>query len=609
MGQSQISSVDFNNLRKQQTNLSDNSTISTVTTKSNNPLTRLFTRNRSQTTINAKNYEVEDERDNALRYSDGEEGTHDSPSTRPSRASSIITSPTTNSLLKLGKKSRSKFTMTSKRPDLSIHTAGHHGLKVPKKIRSAALLDEVFSPGAGTSGKKSGVASPGSTFHNFFHRSHTSSQPSELLVLSSDDHISQQSVTIPSRTAITLSSNSSNSVITDVNFALIFKFTNPNYSLEEPDSTTEHSTLIDMHRKLLTPTDQFLQSRVQKMTSLDFNARVAAQESDIHLQMSETRNYAKLFQSLTEAIRPLILVSQSRKLSNGCEHACLSMLLEDLGTSLLESYINITENGPASDTLDRSPSSKSARLRKLSRLNSSSNTSLNETAWNHLDDFRFRETHAEILSFFTKCMTCFLNDFNNHMDFSVLIEKDADFNRDETLLDVELLCREWAKLEAKWDHFNKRIRFQMLAILHPLQRHFNDRLIENPYGIGNTVRILTESMLLSSFRDVIVMPFILNRLQIYKTAEASFANSAESPISNSLNNLTPTPSHSTKSKLFFLKAQEARLLSNGNILGGILNCFGTIRSHMPWDLATERDRSAREEAFMETFNSLLLESR
>lgn len=604
-GASQISSVDFNNLRKQPTNLSDTSTISTVTTKSNNPLSRLFTKNRSMTSILNKGNDIEETEYDPHKTSDGEDANTTSPSSKVSRNTAMKPSPSSSSLIKLGKKSRSKFSISTKKPELSIHTAGHHGLKVPKKIRSSALLDDAASPGAGSSGIKNPASSPASTFHNFFHRSHSNSQAHELLSLSPDDQITQQSVTVPSRTTITLSSSSSNSVITDVSFAIIYKFTDPNYSLDDFESANEHSSLFDMHKKLMTPTDQFLLSRLHRLPNQEIGLGIAS-DDDPQLPVAEARNYAKLFNSFLNAIKPLILPSQSKKLSNGTEHACLGMLVEELGASLLEGYKNISRNGSTPEPIERSPSTRSARVRKVSsQLHSSSSSSLTDNVPDKFDDFRFRETHAELQSFFTKCMMIFLNDFSKQIDFSLLVDKDAEVNREELLPEVVKLCKEWAKVEAKWTYFNRNVRFQLLAIFHPLQKYFNEMLIENAYGIKNSIRILTENMLLASFRDTIVMPFVISRLQSYRMTEDVNNFLAHSPLSSSLASLTPIQKLTTITKAETLRSQEAYILANGGLMAGLLNCFGTIRSHMPWELASDRDRLLREEAFMETFNWLL----
>ncbi|RLV84900.1 hypothetical protein JA9_000160 [Meyerozyma sp. JA9] len=605
-GASQISSVDFNNLRKQPTNSSDTSTISTVTTKSNNPLSRLFTKNRSMTNILTKGNEIEETDHDQHKTSDGEEANTTSPSSKASRNSAMISSPSSSSLIKLGKKSRNKFSISTKKPELSIHTTGHHGLKVPKKIRSSASLEDATTPGAGSSGKKNPAASPASTFHNFFHRSRSNSQAHESLSLSPDEQITQQSVTVPSRTTITLSSSSSNSVITDVNFAIIYKFTDPNYSLDAFESANEHTSLFDMHKKLMTPTDQFLSSRLHRLPNQEIGLGIASEDEDPQLPVAQARNYAKLFNSLLNAIKPLILPSQSKKLSNGTEHACLGMSVEELGASLFEGYKNISRSGPTPEPMERSPSARSSRARKTSsQLHSSSSSSLTDNDPDKFDDFRLRETHAELQSFFTKCMMIFSNDFSKQIDFSLSVDKDAEMNGEEILPEVVKLCKEWAKVEAKWTYFNRNVRFQLLAIFHPLQKYFNEMLIENAYGIKKSIQIVTENMLSASFRDIIVMPFVISRLQSYRMAEDANNFLAHSPSSSSLASSTPIQKLTTISKADTSRAQEAYILANGGLMAGLLNCFGTIRSHMPWDLATDRDRSSREEAFMETFNWLL----
>lgn len=597
---SQISSVDFNNLRKQPTNLSDTSTTSTVTTKSNNPLSRLFTKNRSLSNVNSKGGDTESlARDDASSTYDEADT---SLSTKASRGS--VYSSSASSLLKLGKKSRSKFSMTSKKPDLSVHTSGHHGLNVPKKIRSATF-DDATSPVASNSSKRIPTSSPASTFHSFFHRSHSNSQPYDPISPFPDDQITLQSITVPARNTITLSSNSSNSVIADVHFAMMFKFTDPNYSLTDVDTANEHSSLFDMHKKLMTPTDQFLLSRLNRTSNQEVGLGIIADDDDVHLHTTDHKNYAKLFNSLMNAIKPLICPSQTRKLSNGSEHFCLGMLLEDLGSTLLEGYANVVRDGPVSEPIERSPSTRGTRVRKSSfLLRSSSTSSLNSSPTEKYDDFRFREMHAELLSFLTKCMTIFLNDMSTHSDFELLVKKDSVLNSGDILPETAKLSREWARIAALWKYFNRNIRFQLLTILHPLQNYLNDTLLENAHGYANYIRIETENMLLASFRDVVVMPFVVSRIQCYRQANGD-NTLAHSLLSGSLASQGFGLKPLNLAKPEALLSQEAYLLRKGGLLEGITNCFGTIRGHMPWESATERDRFQREEAFMETFNWLL----
>lgn len=70
------------------------------------------------------------------------------------------------------------------------------------------------------------------------------------------------------RTAMSLSSNNSNSYVTDINFARMYNFTDPDYSIDEVDTTGEHLTFLDLHKKLMVPTDQYLQNRMQKASYL-----------------------------------------------------------------------------------------------------------------------------------------------------------------------------------------------------------------------------------------------------------------------------------------------------------------------------------------------------
>ncbi|RLP63679.1 hypothetical protein L150_02403, partial [Candida albicans Ca529L] len=106
---SQIANVDFNTLRKLNTNSSFSSNLTNSTTKTSNALSRLFTRNKSSSNISVHPSSSDDDSSpKALRES-----------TSPSESSKS----TSGNKLRIAKKLKFPKNQSSRKPDLFLDTS------------------------------------------------------------------------------------------------------------------------------------------------------------------------------------------------------------------------------------------------------------------------------------------------------------------------------------------------------------------------------------------------------------------------------------------------------------------------------------------------------
>lgn len=294
-----IASVGFNNLKKLNTNSSVSTTTLTTSSIKPNPLSRLFTRNRSNSTIDD------------INLTDEEKFPISSPPLE--RKSSNV--------FRLSKaKRKGKNTK-----DLTVQTEG-----LPQPVLT----------------RKSSVSSPVLTLHNLFHRNTISNLPSAGI-----ESIEEQ---VP-RSTINLLSNNSNSVLSDGNFAQVFKFTDINYSIEDDGDENE------AFKKLLMPADQFL--------------KLKGPGSPASMHHDDNFEGEKFWQGLVALVRPVILQSQQRKLANGLKGSVLTMTEEDIANYVREGYTTTIH----------------ARQER--------------------DDVKITEVTQDVLKFFNKILTLFDKDF------------------------------------------------------------------------------------------------------------------------------------------------------------------------------------------------------
>lgn len=508
---SQVASVGFNTLKKWDTSSTQQSDFSTTSTKTHK-LSRLFTRNRSSTNINPLA-----ELNQTLNKSEDE--STDTASTIESKRSTKFRFPLT----------KLKISSKGNKPDLTIQTSGHHSLRQNKRIGSSST-DET-TPNV----RRDSISSPSSTLHNFFHRPRSNSQPTvDQTNVNKDDAPASKRVTVG------LSSGNSNSVITDLNFALVYKFTNADYSIDDTDGAGDHTSILDIHKKLLIPTDQYLLNKLshrQLSSSQDIGLGITNEthEPDSQRRLQEMGKSLNFFDNLMDITRPIYLKSQERRMLNGLKHIYLGYTIEDIANFINFNYFN-SSNLALSDSEVASPSRK-LRMKPKStpRTYSPNPLASNEAQQSgavNFDDYKLREISQDLAGYFCRGLTILRKDF----------EQQTQLNKASS---VGSIIDDWMRIIEIWDYFNVNVRYFLLACFQPLQKHFHETSVTE-----NTNSIEIESILLISFRDSILQPYLIKKVTRFREV----------------------------SEIFVLNEEKKELVENPKLLSKIIECLGVINS-------------------------------
>ncbi|KAF6059833.1 hypothetical protein FOB64_006816 [Candida albicans] len=295
---SQIANVDFNTLRKLNTNTSFSSNLTNSTTKTSNALSRLFTRNKSSSNISVHPSSSDDDSSpKTLRES-----------TSPSESSKSVS----GNKLRIAKKLKFPKNQSSRKPDLFSDTSStiSEDSSSFRKVITGNSLNEMNKP------RKSSMSSPMSTtFHSLFHRSHhngSNLQRDTNQVATGTTPLSGKfdDFSKPSKTTLCLSSNSSNSIISNPELAQIYNFTNPNISIEDGETNLDHSnsSFLDIHKKMLVPADSFIQNKLNKYHQTEVGLGIYESELD---HDKDNKIYSNLYHYLKPLFTPSFSISDS----------------------------------------------------------------------------------------------------------------------------------------------------------------------------------------------------------------------------------------------------------------------------------------------------------
>lgn len=500
LGLSQISSVGFNNLKKLPTNLLASSTISNSTVRTN-ALSRLFTKNRSNSTL-TQPPPVE----TVFTLGNNSQDTFDD-------TASILTAKSLSpSMFRLGKK-KLRFPSKSK-PDLSIQTA-----KPP---------DDTL---AKTPTNKKSLSSPmATTFHSIFHRTYAP----ESLPLVPDDH---------TRT-LTLSSNSSNSHISDVALARIFRFTDPDYAVDDSDTVDRRAAETPKYTDglgIITDDDEYIDK---------FDAGKAA---------------LRFFTRLLVLVRPLFLPSQQKRLPDGTTHPCMTLALEEVSHFIRDNFDRRVEPKLPDKKARKKPAASNPYL---------------EAGW-EMDEYMARQILLDLLAFFHRCL--------------IIMKQDLGPGRRLSSHDDKPIERLWDSVAAAWTYFNTKVRFPMLTMFFSLQKHLQQA------SLNSAIEVNIDTILVVAFRDVVITPALGRRQRLYEESRAhqtplqnlapAVPQTAPPMTHSSLVAISPvdlrqrTPvtqrHHLGTREVDRLKAREAAHLQrdNGSLLRTLVHGFGVVAAH------------------------------
>lgn len=446
--------------------------------------------------------------------------------TNTSFSSNVSASTTKTSLTKL---------FSKKKPELQLDT----------QSLSSSASDSVTT----TRSRKNSMNSPvSSTFHNLFHRSHHhhhhhhQPQIQETLQKNSDDS---------KKTTLCLSSNSSNSVIQDVELAKIYNFTNPNFSIEDngqevgshPHHSSNNSSFLDIHKKMLVPADLYIQNKLNKYHQIEVGLGIYGSEGDERPISSgisgstsgnkDSRN-VRIYTNLYHYLKPLFVPSQQKTTRKGFTRPVSEYAVEELANFVKDSFcipsaspsiaFPVQDQTGVSATSQLSPSIKGFRLKtsksstKLSRMNTSTTRFFaygSEQKTEDFDYYKLREISQDLMTLFVKCMTALHNDIVQHDQSKLIQQLGLSKTEQTTDLAKAMPKKQWLLIIISWKYFNKVIRFYIISIFHPLQAYFQEltAIQEHQYqhnlqlsqGIHKTLSIDIDDLLLGAFYKVFVL--------------------------------------------------------------------------------------------------------
>jgi hypothetical protein len=240
--------------------------------------------------------------------------------------------------------------------------------------------------------------------------------------------------------------------------------------------------------------------------------------------------------------------SQQRRLQNGFAHPFVGYTIEDIANYVKDNYVASLTNSFDTEFV----------LPKVSKRNVSINSaeSYNSESYGieNLDDFRVLEISQDMSTFFMKGFSILRHDFHHIStkdNFSLLsLHNNGEY--------VAIILGDWIKITKIWDYFNRKIRFFLLAVFHPLQIHLHETLTTNNHSLE------IESLLLVSFRDSIISPSLIRRLNIYNEVSAET----------------------------LLPHEEERLRENPELLDKLISCLGVTSACVYSEKYTNDDSTA-----------------
>ncbi|KAI5950045.1 hypothetical protein CANMA_005399 [Candida margitis] len=465
---SSISNVEFGTLKKIGTNVSQVSTFSNSTVKSN-PLIKLFTRNKSQTNVTGKNYEGEIASSSDSMNELNDNGPQKETKIAKLRAAKKILSPTNKSFFDSAAESSSTDERYAKRQS-------------SEELR----------------GKKPAMTSPSTGFHSLFHKSQSASGLSKFGDRNADDKLYSGS----SKSSVYLSSNNSNSVVNDIVLARVYKFTSAGIPNEDNEGSSEHSSFLEIHRKMLTPADSYIQNKFNRHHQHEVGLGIV--ERNEHgppgVSSDEEAKLNKSNQQISLLLKPLFVPSKQRKSSSAAAYPFLGHSLEEIGI-IIRNHFSAEFN----KSVKSEPNQKHGRYKQKANKSSSKSqdrgiTHSNHIVFTNLDEDESRELIQDLSTIFVTCLSWLKHDVSK----SVWAVSRANEEKSSDLLDM------WRVLSKSWAYYNRTIRFQILHMFQAIltgHRAYTD----GNFSEQKIPPTCVDEILLHSFCTVFIIPLIEQR--------------------------------------------------------------------------------------------------
>lgn len=449
-----VASVGFTNLRKLNSNLTLDMTHLSSSTSVPNPLARMFTRNKSQDTL----LMVKDSSHHLPRG-----GGMDSDDAE------LVT--TAKSSLKNLSKPRLRLSkLKKKKPELNVQTL----------FASFAQPKEAIS-----------AASPVTAFHNLFHRNQglpapISSDSKKARTL--DDNATLASAQVAASTEIPLrimfSSNNSNSIVTDAVEAIKHNFVNNNDLLGPDDSVKAaaderepHHALFELHRKLMVPTDLYLQKLKREPGDSETMGLGISTVGEYANTSDYTSTNAQFFTALATLTRPVFVPLNYRRLGGGSTIPHVHMLMEEILTVIVDHFCGRNEKALPTRALQQLP-----------LLHQEEKLDLRES-------YKVRAVAQDIETFCYKMLGLVFVD---------VLTPEINWGGQPLSGPVAGVMAEWGRLALAWTVFNNRIRFYLVGIF---ARLFRSLKLEG-------IDLDLDELVVKGFKHAAIDPVVYGRLRL-----------------------------------------------------------------------------------------------
>lgn len=566
--QTQISSVDFATLSKQNTNSSHGSSLRTSASHKKS-LTRLFSRRK--TSLDTFQ----------LRSKDSYHGDLDSINPREIDKPHSI---------------REKF-KGSVSPRTILKAERNQLNKAEPAIQSSHNKSSISRPGSSQNliieGATPDKAQASLLYHNsLFHRPHSAATDykSHGNIEHRDSFQTGSGIALR-RNIVQLSSQSSNSFINDRAAASAYNFTNPSHSSNIDAPLHESKSLLELHRRYMVSADLYIQKH--KATAEDTSSNTSLHSSRkeklrMGLQIYD-EHYNKAFSELYEIVKPLLLIQTNNFGSKGDRKPYVLLTIEELASFVEERLLGARNVISRMKSNDRSP----AYLAKDLGADLRNNLLSVEDAEEEIRELESKEFLSKISLFFLKCCHTLADNFmgnklhDTSRKFLEINNSSAEF-KTERMTNRSLYLENWHTIARAWDYFNSKVRFYLLHIFLPAELQLDFVYSKDMKNVGSSLLMSLEKDLLHAFRDAFIIPQLRERI-ILVLNEDSGIFLFKNPV---------------------LFEEKSMFADKGNCISkSLVNCFGVLSSYARRDPLTPEDLQPDDVLFGEFTRCLKLYSR
>ncbi|OBA20554.1 hypothetical protein METBIDRAFT_200501 [Metschnikowia bicuspidata var. bicuspidata NRRL YB-4993] len=491
--QAQISSVGFATLKKQATNTSQGSSLNT-NTSGKRSLHRFFSR--KKTILEPNNW-----LSNRLSR-DELELVDQSEEFKLSKLHGDV-----NYL------ESSRSTLDTKKTFLSKNESTVHGRR--NKRSNARSLSRKPSFLESSTLKKAN--SPSIQLNSLFHRPHTSLTDQNAETNSESREFQQNSIyTSLRRNIVQLSSQSSNSYITDRVAASTYHFTDPNHGIGVDSRTVEGTTIFELHRRYMTSADTYIQK----------HHRTAPESPIVGFQPDELRlglhpgdeHYTKAFSDIFDLITPILCPREhlpEGKGSQELQKLCIEEMESFVEQRLLGIRHEIKKNPSQEEKIDNFP--------KRIFDGQVSNWISTDGADDERTELELKEFLTQISRFFLKCCQTLADIFIHKKapklpedSFGLLTIQSSDSENlqefSELKRELTIYLENWRLIARAWNYFNSNVRFYLLHIFVPAESYLEFLFSQDSKFESATRRYTFDNDILLAFRDTFILPQLHRRM-------------------------------------------------------------------------------------------------